>query len=237
MFDKAKNELQKRIIERLERENKELQEENEKLKLDIELFKNDTAEGKAKLAEALTEFGQKNEELEKILHEDITGHDGGEKASVQETVKPLEYERVDRQPVHNPVDLRLVAAAELLRDRGGKLVDDIRNSILRQGHEQGGIGGSEDQSGQEAYPASESVRILHRYVVKFLAEIQHVFLHQEDAAEKFHGPQDDGGRLDEEGGVRESGSFLQEQAYRRKRAEDDTGARRFIPDGMVVHVH
>lgn len=69
MFDKAKNELQRKMIARLEDENKELHEENSKLKLDLEILKKDTLEGKEKLENTIAEFREKADKMDEVVVE------------------------------------------------------------------------------------------------------------------------------------------------------------------------
>ena len=174
--------------------------------------------------------------LEDVPRVDVARHDGGQDAAVQEAVDPLEDEGIQRKLVHEPAHLIFAQAAQAAQG-GGDFCQCPRDRLLRGLHDEDGVRGGEDQTRQQADAAAEAVGIDHRHPVELVAQVQHIFLHQEDAAEEFHGPEDDGGRLDEEGGPGEGGAFLEEQAQRRESAEHESDASGLVPEGFVVQLH
>ena len=113
----------------------------------------------------------------------------------------------------------------------------ISPSFLRHLHDEDGVHGGEDETGEQGDAAAEAVGVLHRHPVELVAEVQHVLLHQEDATEELHRPQDDGRGLDQERRAREGGTFLQEQAQRREPAEHESYASGLVPESFAVQFH
>ena len=126
--------------------------------------------------------------VEGVLHIKVAGHDAGQQAAVQEAIDPLADEGVQRKFVHEPADLAFVTRPHLRGNGGVQFGDDALNGFLWHFHDEDGIHGGEDKTGEQGDAAPKAVCVHHRHPVELVAEVQHVLLHQEDTSEEFYRP-------------------------------------------------
>ena len=73
--------------------------------------------------------------------------------------------------------------------------------MLRHFEDNKRLGRCQQQAGQQRRPSAEAVGVLHLHALILFREPQHEVLHEEDAAEEFHHPQDNGGGCNQESGA------------------------------------